>query len=115
MDNNFNKFKLGRGSYGVVLAGVLDDGMEVAIKFHAKDEDFDKELAYTALCQGPNVIKLLGWTTRTTEASADGIASRVVSKKQELRKTMTHPIFSSFLQRALVMELANFKSLHRYL
>ena len=114
-DSDFNKFKLGVGSYGVVLAGILDDGMEVAIKFPHKDKDFNHELAYTALCQGPNVIKLLGWTTRMTEADADGIASRVVSKKQELRKVMTQPIFSSFLQRALVMELANFKSLHRYL
>ena len=114
VDNNFNKFKLGRGSYGVVLAGVLDDGMEVAIKFHAKDEDFDKELAYTALCQGPNMIRLLGWTART-EPGKDGPTSRVLSKKREVRKVMNLPIFGSFLQRALVMELANCNCLAMYL
>ncbi|XP_019155150.1 PREDICTED: G-type lectin S-receptor-like serine/threonine-protein kinase At4g27290 [Ipomoea nil] len=64
--NNFSfNNKIGEGGFGPVYKGVLEDGMEVAVKRLSKTsmqglEEFKNEVIYIAKLQHRNFVKLLG-------------------------------------------------------
>nr|GMD75106.1 G-type lectin S-receptor-like serine/threonine-protein kinase At4g27290 isoform X2 [Ipomoea batatas] len=64
--NNFSSNnKIGEGGFGPVYKGVLEDGMEIAVKRLSKTsmqglEEFKNEIIYIAKLQHRNFVKLLG-------------------------------------------------------
>nr|GMD80003.1 G-type lectin S-receptor-like serine/threonine-protein kinase At4g27290 isoform X1 [Ipomoea batatas] len=64
--NNFSSNnKIGEGGFGLVYKGVLEDGMEIAVKRLSKTsmqglEEFKNEIIYIAKLQHRNFVKLLG-------------------------------------------------------
>ncbi|GJX99130.1 kinase RLK-Pelle-DLSV family protein, partial [Tanacetum coccineum] len=64
--------KLGRGGFGAVYKGVLEDGHQVAVKRLAKDSgqgdvEFKNEVLLLAKLQHRNLVRLLGFSTQGSE------------------------------------------------
>lgn len=67
-----DEYKVGCGGYGEVYKGVLDNGIEIAVKklYHTPglvDEQFKKEFDSLMRVQHPNIIRLVGYCYETRE------------------------------------------------
>ncbi|KAK2358056.1 cysteine-rich receptor protein kinase [Trifolium repens] len=71
-DNFSEENKLGEGGFGAVYKGKLRKGQEIAVKRLSETsnqglEEFKNEIALTARLQHVNLVRLLGYCTKTNE------------------------------------------------
>ncbi|XP_074380714.1 G-type lectin S-receptor-like serine/threonine-protein kinase At4g27290 [Apium graveolens] len=97
--NNFSHGnKLGQGGFGPVYKGILEDGLEVAVKRRSTCstqgvEEFGNEVSCIAKLQHRNLVRLLGWST-TEEGE------RLLVYEYMPNKSLDHFIFGDIKQRA---------------
>ncbi|KAE8677291.1 Serine/threonine kinase [Hibiscus syriacus] len=89
-DNFSPNNKIGEGGFGSVYKGILDDGLEIAVKRLSKgstqgDSEFRNEVEQIAKVQHRNLVKLLGCCILTDEKA---LIYEFMSNKNQARSTL---------------------------